>query len=134
MHCSHHTDLLLFSLNLDFDLFLSTRKYVSPGFWRKLSKLFSFNIYSLLFIQCISSHIFCKSWGTWSWDFWWDNTKGRYGGNNPGANYNSGKNTQKKGVSWSRGSSKTGKILNNTSEGFIVSKPAGWEPAKVISL
>ena len=36
-----------FLLNLDFDLFLSTRKYVSPDFWRKLFKLFSFNIYSL---------------------------------------------------------------------------------------
>ena len=36
-----------FSLNLDFDLFLSTRKYVSPDFWRNLFKLFSFNIYSL---------------------------------------------------------------------------------------
>ena len=47
MHCSHHTDLLLFSLNIDFDLFVITRKYVSPDFWRKLFKLFSFNIYSL---------------------------------------------------------------------------------------
>ena len=39
--------LATFSLNLDFDLFVSTRKYVSPDFWRKLFKLFSFNIYSL---------------------------------------------------------------------------------------
>ena len=39
-------------------------------------KTFSFNIYSLLFIQCISLHIFCKSWGTWSGDFWLENTKG----------------------------------------------------------
>ena len=39
MHCSHYTDLLVFSLNLDFDLFVSTRKYVSADFSGKLLRL-----------------------------------------------------------------------------------------------
>ena len=42
----------------------------------KLFKLFSLNTYCLFLIQFISSHIFWKWWGTWSWDYWWENTKG----------------------------------------------------------
>ena len=91
MHCSHHTDLLLFTLNLDFDLFVSTRKYVSPDFWRKLFKRSPFNILFLGFLVG-------------------ERKKGRYGGSSLGANYNSANNTQKKGVSWYNCSSKIGKI------------------------
>ena len=74
--CSYHTDLLFsLFLNLGFYLFVSTNKYVPPDFWRKFFKLFSFNTYCFFFMQCISSHIFCKSRGNLPQDFWWQNQK-----------------------------------------------------------
>ena len=104
MHCSHHTDLLLFSLNLAFDLFVSTRKHIHQIFGeRSLNCFFTSTVYFSYsaFLRILSV----------SCDFWWENTKGGdMGGSNLGANYNSANNTQKKGVSWYRCSLKIGKI------------------------
>ena len=111
MHCSHHTDLLLFSLNLDFDLFVSTRKYVSPYFWRKFFKLFLFTSAVFFFIECISSHIFCRDLRDLILGFLvGEHKRERYGESNLGANYNSAQSTYKKGASWYRCFSKIGKI------------------------
>ena len=84
-----------FSLNLDFDLFVSTRKYVSPDFWRKLFKMFSFDIYSLFsnsaFLRIFSVSREGPGLGGRT-------QRRRYGGSNLAANYNSANKTQKKGV------------------------------------
>ena len=55
----------------------------------------------------------------------------RYGADNIGGNYDSGNNTQKKGVSWYRYSLKIGKILEKYiwRSSSLLSKQADWEPA-----
>ena len=68
--------LFTFFLKFSFSPVCKYLNYMSPDFWRKLFKLFSLNTYCLVLIQCIFSHIFCKWWGTCSWDYWWESTKG----------------------------------------------------------
>ena len=64
-HCSHYTGCFTFFLKFSFSLVCEylnqcSKKYVPPDFWRKYLKLFYLNTYCLFFIQCVSSHIFCK--------------------------------------------------------------------------
>ena len=75
-HFSHHTDFLLLFLKFSFSPACEYLKCMSLDFRGKIFKLFSLNTYCLFFIKCISLHIFCKWWGTWSWDYWWKNAKG----------------------------------------------------------
>ena len=110
MHCSHHTDLLLYFLKFGLWPVCEYRKNLSPDFWRKLFRLFSFSIYSLFFIQCIFLHIFCNREGPDLGIFGGRNQKGEIWGSNLGANYDSANNSQKKGVPWYRCSSKIDKI------------------------
>ena len=82
-----------------------------PVFWRKLFKLFSFNIYSLFFIQCVSSHIFWVLRDMILGVFKREHKRGRDRESNLRVNYDPANNTQKKFVSWNRCSLKTSKIL-----------------------
>ena len=98
MHCSHYTDLLVFSLNLDFDLFVSTRKYVSADFSGKLLRLLLLRS-TVYFSYSAFPRIFSVSREGPDLGIFGEHKKGRYGGSNLGGNYNSANNTKKKGVS-----------------------------------
>ena len=99
-----------FSLNFDFDLFVSTESTCHQIFEESFlncflltsTVYFSYSVFFRIFSVIVRDLILGFLVG--------EIKRGRYGGSNLGANYDSANNSQKKGVSWYRCSSKIDKI------------------------